>query len=205
MVKRRNGRQEAIKWIVRNKSIKTQRALVDELRNAGYTCTQATASRDIADMGLRKLPEGVYVLAEDLHLQRMISEFVVGVEAINNLTVVKAQSGTAPGIGAAVDAAGIVDVVGSVAGIDTVHIISKDDEGAKNVVALVEKLRTVEKRKKRKPQADGEGEDGEGLQDDGLVSEDELEEAVPDESDIEDDGIAADDGGIATDVTPEEE
>ena len=96
MVKRRNGRQEAIKWIVRNKSIKTQRALVDELRNAGYTCTQATASRDIADMGLRKLPEGVYVLAEDLHLQRMISEFVVGVEAINNLTVVKAQSGTAP-------------------------------------------------------------------------------------------------------------
>ncbi len=198
MVKRRNGRQEAIKWIVRNKSIKTQRALVDELRNAGYTCTQATASRDIADMGLRKLPEGVYVLAEDLHLQRMISEFVVGVEAINNLTVVKAQSGTAPGIGAAVDAAGIVDVVGSVAGIDTVLIISKDDEGAKNVVALVEKLRTVEKRKKRKSQADGEDEDGEELQEEGLVAEDGPEEEAPEEPAVEDDGAAPD-------LTPEEE
>ncbi|MDD6602607.1 MAG: ArgR family transcriptional regulator, partial [Parafannyhessea umbonata] len=63
MVKRRNNRQDAIRDIVRGKSIRTQRALVDELQAIGFNCTQATVSRDIADMGLRKLSEGIYVLA----------------------------------------------------------------------------------------------------------------------------------------------
>ena len=63
MAKKRNGRQDAIRDIVRNKDVRTQRMLVDELKACGFDCTQATVSRDIADMGLRKLPEGVYVLA----------------------------------------------------------------------------------------------------------------------------------------------
>ncbi len=62
MAKKRNGRQDAIRDIVRNKDVRTQRVLVDELRAMGFDCTQATVSRDIADMGLRKLPEGIYVL-----------------------------------------------------------------------------------------------------------------------------------------------
>ena len=64
MAKKRNGRQDAIRDIVRNKDVRTQCVLVDELRAMGFDCTQATVSRDIADMGLRKLPEGIYVLAE---------------------------------------------------------------------------------------------------------------------------------------------
>ena len=52
MVKRRNSRQDAIRDIVRAKSIHTQRSLVEELQDIGYNCTQATVSRDIADMGL---------------------------------------------------------------------------------------------------------------------------------------------------------
>ena len=56
MAKKRNGRQDAIRDIVRNKDVRTQRVLVDELRAMGFDCTQATVSRDIADMGLRKLP-----------------------------------------------------------------------------------------------------------------------------------------------------
>ena len=59
MVKQRNSRQDAIRGIVRGKSVHTQRALVDELKSLGYNCTQATISRDIADMGLRKLTEGI--------------------------------------------------------------------------------------------------------------------------------------------------
>ena len=72
-MKHRNKRQEAIRDIIREKSIRTQRALVDELKAQGFNCTQATVSRDITDMGLKKLPEGVYVLSEDLQLQRMLS------------------------------------------------------------------------------------------------------------------------------------
>ena len=95
MAKKRNGRRDAIRDIVRNKDVRTQRVLVDELRAMGFDCTQATVSRDIADMGLRKLPEGIYVLAEDLHLQRMVSELVTGVLRTDNLVMIKAQPGTA--------------------------------------------------------------------------------------------------------------
>ena len=55
MAKKRNGRQDAIREIVRSKDVRTQRMLVEELKAFGYDCTQATVSRDIADMGLRKL------------------------------------------------------------------------------------------------------------------------------------------------------
>lgn len=143
MAKKRNGRQEAIKWIVRNKAIRTQRDLVNELRTQGFSCTQATASRDIADMGLRKLPEGIYVLAEDLHLQRMVSEFVTNVECANNLVVIRTQPGTAPGVAAAVDAADLTEVMGSIAGNDTVLAISRTNGSAAMTCDLMNKLRVI--------------------------------------------------------------
>ena len=113
MAKKRNGRQDAIRDIVRNKDVRTQRVLVDELRAMGFDCTQATVSRDIADMGLRKLPEGIYVLAEDLHLQRMVS---------------------------AVDAAELPDVLGSLAGNDTILVIAQTAEDGERLEALINKL-----------------------------------------------------------------
>lgn len=145
MVKRRNSRQDAIREIVRDKSIKTQRALVEELEAAGYTCTQATISRDIADMGLRKLPEGVYVLAEDLHLQRMVSELVVSVIRANNIVVVRSQAGTAQGVAAAIDAAGLPDVAGSIAGDDTIMVVCITEGEAISLEQLINKLRNVRK------------------------------------------------------------
>lgn len=141
MVKRRNNRQDAIRDVVRGKSIRTQKALVDQLQALGFNCTQATVSRDIADMGLRKLQEGIYVLAEDLHLQRMVSEFVTNVDQADNLIVIRSQPGTAPGVAAAVDAASLPEVKGSVAGNDTVLVISDDNEAAEDFVVLINKLR----------------------------------------------------------------
>lgn len=140
MAKKRNGRQDAIRDIVRNKDVRTQRVLVDELRAMGFDCTQATVSRDIADMGLRKLPEGIYVLAEDLHLQRMVSELVTGVLRTDNLVMIKAQPGTASGIAAAVDAAELPDVLGSLAGNDTSLVIAQTAEDGERLEALINKL-----------------------------------------------------------------
>ena len=140
MAKTRNGRQDAIRDIVRNKDVRTQRVLVDELRAMGFDCTQATVSRDIADMGLRKLPEGIYVLAEDLHLQRMVSELVTGVMRTDNLVMIKAQPGTASGIAAAVDAAELPDVLGSLAGNDTILVIAQTAEDGERLEALINKL-----------------------------------------------------------------
>lgn len=140
MAEKRNGRQHAIRDIVRNKDVRTQRVLVDELRAMGFDCTQATVSRDIADMGLRKLPEGIYVLAEDLHLQRMVSELVTGVLRTDNLVMIKAQPGTASGIAAAVDAAELPDVLGSLAGNDTILVIAQTAEDGERLEALINKL-----------------------------------------------------------------
>lgn len=140
MAKKRNGRQDAIRDIVRNKDVRTQRVLVDELRALGFDCTQATVSRDIADMGLRKLPEGIYILAEDLHLQRMVSELVTGVLRTDNLVMIKAQPGTASGIAAAVDAAELPDVLGSLAGNDTILVIAQTAEDGERLEALINKL-----------------------------------------------------------------
>ena len=140
MAKKRNGRQDAIREIVRNKNVRTQRMLVDELKTFGFDCTQATVSRDIADMGLRKLPEGVYVLAEDLHLQRMVSELVVEVVRTGNHVLVKAQPGTASGIAAAIDAAELPAVRGALAGNDTILVVARTDDEGERFETLISKL-----------------------------------------------------------------
>ena len=142
-MRRRNSRQDAISSIVRSSSIRTQRDLVLELESRGFACTQATVSRDIADMGLRKLPEGVYVLAEDLHLQRMVSELVIDVNRANNLVLIKAQPGTAPGTAAAIDTADLDDVVGTLAGNDTILVVATDDQAGATIEALIRKLQNV--------------------------------------------------------------
>lgn len=145
MAKKRNGRQDAIREIVRTVDVRTQRMLVDELKACGFDCTQATVSRDIADMGLHKLPEGMYVLAEDLHLQRMVSELVIGVQRTENLVIIKAQPGTALGIAAAIDAAELPDVLGSLAGNDTILVITRTASDGEQFELMIGKLRSVRK------------------------------------------------------------
>ena len=145
MAKKRNGRQDAIREIVRTADVRTQRMLVDELKACGFDCTQATVSRDIADMGLHKLPEGMYVLAEDLHLQRMVSELVIGVQRTENLVIIKAQPGPALGIAAAIDAAELPDVLGSLAGNDTILVITRTASDGEQFELMIGKLRSVRK------------------------------------------------------------
>lgn len=140
-MRKRQERQEAIRRIVRAGRVRTQRALVDELKDQGFDCTQATVSRDITEMGLRKLPEGVYVLAEDLHLQRMVADLVIDVKRSDKLVLVKAQSGTAPGVAAALDAAELAGILGSVSGDDTILVVVETEEEAAAIVDTIDKFR----------------------------------------------------------------
>lgn len=144
LMKKRTKRQEVIRAIVRAERVRTQRDLVEHLKERGFSCTQATVSRDVTEMGLKKLPEGVYVLAEDLHLQRMISELVTGVVHTGNLVLVKASPGTAPGVAAALDRAELSDVLGSIAGDDTILIIVQDETAAGTLVDAIKKFRGIE-------------------------------------------------------------
>ncbi|MBI5230915.1 MAG: ArgR family transcriptional regulator [Coriobacteriales bacterium] len=141
MARKRIERQEAIRRIVRSERVKTQRALVDSLRAQGFVCTQATVSRDITEMGLRKLPEGVYVLAEDQHLQRMVADLVVDAVRSDNLVLIKTSTGTAPGVAAALDAAELDGILGSVSGDDTILVITRTPEDGENLVDTILKFK----------------------------------------------------------------
>ncbi len=140
-MRKRIARQDEIRKIVRRERIRTQRDLVDKLQTLGYVCTQATVSRDISEMGLKKLPEGVYVLSEDLHLQRMISDLVINIARSDNLVLVKAQAGTASGVAAALDHAELAEVLGSIAGDDTILVIAHSVADAEQLVDHLEKFR----------------------------------------------------------------
>ena len=140
-MRKRTQRQEAIRSIVRQERVRTQRDLVAHLKAAGFDCTQATVSRDIADMGLRKLPEGAYVLAEDIHLQRMIAELVESVVASHQLVLVKTTAGGGQGVAAALDAANLDQILGSIAGDDTILIVTDNENDAEAVRAGIDKFR----------------------------------------------------------------
>ena len=140
-MRKRIERQEVIRKLVRRERIRTQRDLVERLKSFGYVCTQATVSRDITEMGLRKLPEGVYVLSEDLHLQRMISDLVTGVVQSEKLVLVHASAGTAAGVAAALDAAELEEVLGSIAGDDTILVICNNEADATSLIDSINKYR----------------------------------------------------------------
>jgi transcriptional regulator of arginine metabolism len=140
-MRKRLERQEAVRKIVRRERVRTQRELVDRLKQHGFECTQATVSRDITDMGLRKLAEGVYVLAEDLHLQRMISELVTSVVRSDKLVLVKTTAGAGQGVAAALDAAELDEVLGSIGGDDTILIIARSDADSEAIMDSIAKLR----------------------------------------------------------------
>jgi len=140
-MKKRNARQEAIRQLVRQRHIRTQKDIVEGLGDLGFFCTQATVSRDINEMGLRKLQEGVYILPEDLLLQRLVADLVQNVVVANNLIVIKTAAGSAQGVAAALEAAGEPKVLGLVAGDDTILVVATDDEQAQVFESAVNKLR----------------------------------------------------------------
>ena len=141
-MRKRAARQEAIRRIVRRERVRTQRDLVDHLRKLDYPCTQATVSRDIGELGLKKLHEGYYVLSEDLHLQRMVGDLVSSVIATDRFVIVKASTGTGQGVAAALDAADREELLGTIAGDDTIFAIARTEADAKVVAEYLERFMT---------------------------------------------------------------
>ena len=128
----RGDRHEAIREIVRACSVGTQNELADALGKRGFDVTQATVSRDIAEMDLRK-EDGAYVLPEDLRLSQMVRTLVHGVARAGNQVVVKTEPGAAMSVAAAIDAAGLDGVLGTIAGDDTIFVAAASEKDGRNV------------------------------------------------------------------------
>ena len=128
----RGDRHEAIREIVRACSVGTQNELADALGKRGFDVTQATVSRDIAEMDLRK-EDGAYVLPEDLRLSQMVRTLVHSVARAGNQVVVKTEPGAAMSVAAAIDAAGLDGVLGTIAGDDTIFVAAASEKDGRNV------------------------------------------------------------------------
>jgi|SRR5579863_822889 len=138
-------RQRAVLEALRLGPVASQEDLQKALRKRGFKVGQATLSRDIRDLNLSKTSAG-YTLpqgdsASGLALppvQRLVREFVLDVRPAQNLLVLKTIVGSAQPVAAAIDEQEWEEVVGTIAGDDTILIICPDKDAAKKVAVRIE-------------------------------------------------------------------
>ena len=140
----KNQRQEKLLEIITNNDVETQESLLQKLKESGYDVTQATVSRDIKELKLVKISTGRggyrYAVREDGSSSRdvkylsIMRETIKWVKCANNLVVIKTYTGMAQAACAAVDAVYEDDVLGSIAGDDTIIIVSPSNEQASKLV-----------------------------------------------------------------------
>lgn len=133
-------RHTAILRIISEQEIETQDDLIAKLKENGFDITQATVSRDIKQLGLVKTTdgEGKYRYSaphpsssgSDSKFKNILSEAIISSESAENMVVVKTYSGMANAAAAAIDALASDRILGSIAGDDTILIVTKNDETA---------------------------------------------------------------------------
>lgn len=145
-------RQHRILRILEEQPVSSQAQLVQLLEAEGVVATQATVSRDLEDLGAVKvrIPGGAMAYAipdytrerapTDDHLKRLMGEFVVEVSHSANIVVLRTPPGSAHVVGSAIDRASLSDVLGTVAGDDTVLLVCKESTGGAVVAAEVASL-----------------------------------------------------------------
>ncbi len=140
-------RQHRIGRLLEEQPISSQAQLVELLAADGVVATQATVSRDLEELGAVKvrIPGGTmaYALPEhakevatpDEHLRRVMGEFVVEVAHSGNIVVLRTPPGSAHVIGSALDRASLPEVLGNVAGDDTLILVCSEQVTGASVAA----------------------------------------------------------------------
>ena len=141
----KNARQNKILELIEEYEISTQEALIQRLSEHGFESTQTTISRDIRQLRLIKGPTGrgtyKYVAPEVRRgndapgHNSALTDAVLKIESAQNLIVIKTMAGMANAIAVCVDSLQIKDIIGSVAGDDTILLVFKNNEKAEAVEA----------------------------------------------------------------------
>lgn len=143
----RSARQAKILEIISEKEIETQEELCEELNQLNYVVTQATISRDIKDLhlfkvsGIEKKYRYAYINKNETEIspkmKNLFRECLVSITAAGNLIVVKTLTGNGGNAGTVFDKLNYGEVIGSIAGDDTLLIICTDANAANLVVEKV--------------------------------------------------------------------
>lgn len=134
----KQSRQGKILEIIAENTIETQEQLIEKLNEAGYNVTQATVSRDIRELRLMKIScgFGIYkyvVSSQEPHSHsakylNILRETVTNIEHAGNLVVVKTYAGMAQAAAAALDSMNWTEIIGSIAGDDTIMIVLRSGD-----------------------------------------------------------------------------
>ena len=143
-------RQSTIREIVAHEAVRSQEQLRQRLAARGFDVTQATLSRDIKELELvKRSADGAYQASgEDTTsknvthgaLAKALSEYLLGLEPVQQLIVIRTGIGQAQILGLAIDRSRLPDVVGTIAGDDTILVICRDPKSASAVVRQLQAL-----------------------------------------------------------------
>ncbi|MBR4086026.1 MAG: arginine repressor [Lachnospiraceae bacterium] len=143
-------RHQQIVDIINKYDIETQEELAGYLKEAGFLVTQATVSRDIRELKLSKVPTGngkqkyVVLKQDDTHMEdrfiRVLRDGFVSMDMAQNILVVRTVSGMAMAVAAAIDALHFKEVVGCIAGDDTIMIAVRTIEDTRMLMDKIHKM-----------------------------------------------------------------
>lgn len=143
-------RHAKILELISKYNIDTQEGLLDHLRREGFDVTQATVSRDIKELRLVKSlsPDGKYkyslekenVKDASAKFYSIFSDSAISVAYAQNIVVIKCFTGMANAVCAALDTTGWKNIVGTVAGDDTIFVLLPDEISAADFAAELKKL-----------------------------------------------------------------
>jgi transcriptional regulator of arginine metabolism len=145
-------RQHRIAGLIEQHAVTSQAQLVELLASVGVDATQATVSRDLEELGAVKVRmaggESVYAVPElpkdrvapEDHLRRVLGDWVVDVASSDNLVVVRTPPGSAHVVASALDRAALPDILGTVAGDDTIIVVATESAGGALVCQQLTRL-----------------------------------------------------------------
>ena len=138
-----NARHELILKLIEEQEIHTQEMLRTLLEENGYPVTQATISRDIRQLGLRKKHAkggpGYYVRGQVKVTQNnLLADIVLNLDYAINTVVVSCHPGSAQAAGAVLDRMNLPQIVGTIAGDDTIFVLTRSEEQARELIALLQ-------------------------------------------------------------------
>lgn len=143
-------RQEKIKEIILNNKIDTQEELIKKLKENGYIATQATMSRDIKELKLTKISDGsngyYYVFPHSIRaneinkLNDSLTHLIISVNCAMNIIVIKTHAGMAQAVATGIDNIQSDDILGCVAGDDTIFVVTVSEDIAQNIGAKIKTM-----------------------------------------------------------------
>ncbi len=146
----KKSRHAKIVDLIEKYDVETQEELAELLKKAGFQVTQATVSRDIRELQLSKIPTGdgrqkyVVLRQDDSHLVdkyiRVLKDGLISMDMAQNILVIKTVSGMASAVAVAVDAMKFKEIVGSIAGDDTIMMAVRTVEETKVVMDKIHKM-----------------------------------------------------------------